>query len=86
MNTSDVFKTNRRVIRFCRSREDRAESDVVRAFAVRGVRLLQTVRGFSDQNGVIYFLSNDFDRIIILADMHSFDWRAPRDFSVIVRD
>ena len=86
MNASDVFKTDRLVIRFCRSRENRAESDVVRTFALRRARLLQAVCGFADQNFAACFLSHDLDQVIILADVHSFDRHAPRDFSVIVHD
>src|SRR5437667_5742743 len=44
----DVCEADRRIVRFCGRGEDWAESDVVRAFALRCQRLLQAVRGFSD--------------------------------------
>src|SRR5207237_9232815 len=46
----DACKTDRHVIRFCRSREDRAESDIICAFALRGLRLLDAMRRLSDQD------------------------------------
>jgi len=38
------------------------------------------VCGFSDQNLVMCFLSHDLDRVIILADVRSFDRHARREF------
>jgi hypothetical protein len=54
--------------------------------ALRGARLLQAVRRFSDQNVAGYFSSHNLDRVIILPDMHSFDWHPRRDLGVIVHD
>src|SRR6266542_2106137 len=47
MNLFNVRKTDRHVLRFCRRRENRTESNVVRAFALRCQRLLKAMRRFS---------------------------------------
>src|SRR5438132_7464205 len=86
MNPPDVREADRRIIRFCGRGEDRAEPDVVRAFALRCECLLKAVGGFSDHNLATCFASRDFDRVVILSDMHAFYQDAAGDFRVIVHD
>ena len=86
MNPFDICKADGRVVRFCGRGEDRAEADIVRAFMLRCERLVEAVRGFSNQNNASGFAPRDFDRIVILSDMHAFYWDPAGDFRVIIHD
>ena len=55
MSPPDVRKADRRIVRFRGRWEYRAESNVVRTFALRCARLLEAVRRFSNQNGASCF-------------------------------
>ncbi len=86
MNAFDTRQSDRLVIRLRWSRENRAKPNVIRAFAFRRNRLLQTVRGFSDENVAAGFFACMRDRIVILSDVHAFNRNLRRNFSMIVND
>src|ERR1700730_19148535 len=86
MNSFDTRQSDRLVIRFRWSRENRTEPNVIRAFAIRCQRLLEAVRGFSDENMVARFLACVRNRILILPDVNAFNRNLGRDLSVIVND
>ena len=86
MDASNIGEADRRIVRFCGRREDWAESDVIRPFALGPARLLKTVRGFSDQNVTPCFASRELDRIVMLTDVHPFNGHPAGDFGVIIDD
>src|SRR6266508_74665 len=61
MNLPDVAQSDWCVIRFRWCSEDRTESDVISAFALRCVRLGQTVRRFTNNQISSSFLARDND-------------------------
>jgi len=86
MNPFDARQSDRLIIRLRWRRENWAEADVIRAFAFRLNRLLQTVRRFSHQNVAARFLSCVRKRVVILAEVNAFYWNLGRNFRVIVHD
>jgi len=86
MDPLDTRLSDRLVIRLRWSGENRTEPDVIRAFAFRRNRLLQTVSRFSDENVAASFLACVRKRVVVLAEMNSFHWNLGRNFRVIVHD
>src|SRR4029077_15831407 len=86
MKPSDVRKADWWIIRFGGRGEDRAEADIVRAFALRYECLLNAVRGFSDHNFATCFASRDFYRVVILSNVDAFHWDLAGDLRMIIRD
>ena len=86
MHLADIGQTDRRIVWFGWSGKDRAEADVIGAFALSSTRLLKTVGRFADQNRPTDLCARDCDRIILLADVHAFHWDFARHLGVIVHD
>src|SRR5438132_6865495 len=86
MDPLDTPLSDRLVIRLRWSGENRTEPDVIRAFAFRRNRLLQTVSRFSDENVAASFLACVRKRVVVLSEMNSFHWNLGRNFRVIVHD
>jgi len=86
MDPFDTSQSDRLVIGFRWSRENRTEPNVIRAFALRRDRLFQTVSGFSDKNLAAGLLARVRERVVVLAEVNSFHWNFGRNFRVIVHD
>ena len=86
MDPLDTRLSDRLVIRLRWSGENRTEPDVIRAFAFRRNRLLQTVSRFSDENMAASFFTCVRERVVVLAEMNSFHRNLGRNFRVIVHD
>ena len=74
------------IIGFSGRCKNRAEPDVIRAFALCCERLLKAVRRFSNQQISSRLFPGHSHRIIILANVHAFERNALGDQRVIVYD
>src|SRR2546430_17342275 len=84
MDPLDTRLSDRLIIRLRWSGENRTEPDVIRAFAFRRNRLLQTVSRFYDENVPASFLACQRKRVDVLAEQNSFPRNLGRNFSVSV--
>src|ERR1700686_624603 len=86
MDAVDLLQTDWLIIGFGGGFKNRAESDVIGAFALRCERLLKAVRRFSNQQSSSRLFPGRRNRIIILANVHAFERNTLGDQCVIVYD
>ena len=86
MDVPDVAQPDWLVIRFCWRGEDRTESDVIRAFVPRCVRLGETVRRFTNNQISSSFLACNKNGIVVLSNVHAFDGNLRRDLGMVIHN